>query len=148
MDWSANTIANVVGGTLVLIFLIWQIIQKVSESFGWFEKQKSKRQEKQHLELERDVSKIIKEKILPPIMEKMEAINAQQSHQLNCLINSSNDMLRANLNAIYYKYLPQKKMPAHDWKLVTLLYRDYKSQDGNTYIDEIYFEMRDWEHTA
>lgn len=146
MDWSFSSIGNVVGGGLVLIFLLWQVVQKVFDSFGWFEKQKAKKKQKQRDELEADVSDIVEKKILPPILQEMKSINQKQSQQLECLIHSSNDLLRMNINKLYYQYLPTKSMPAHDWKLMTLLYTDYHKQGGNTYIDEIYEEMKGWEH--
>lgn len=54
------------------------------------------------------------------------------------------DMLRYNMNRIYYKYLPYKKIYSADKKAFLKLYNDYKAMDGNTWIDALYQELQQW----
>ena len=45
---------------------------------------------------------------------------------------------------IYYRYLPYKKILQYDKKQFIRLREDYKAQDGNSYIDEIWKEIQNW----
>ena len=53
-------------------------------------------------------------------------------------------MMRYNMNKIYYKYRPYKKILSADKKAFIKIYNDYKSMDGNTWIDSLYAEVKDW----
>jgi len=53
-------------------------------------------------------------------------------------------MMRYNMNKIYYKYRPYKKILSADKKAFMKIYNDYKSMDGNTWIDSLYTEVKDW----
>ena len=61
------------------------------------------------------------------------------------LLNASQlDMLRYNMNKLYYKYRPFKKILNADKKAFIKLYNDYKLMHGNTWIDTLYAEVKDW----
>ena len=53
-------------------------------------------------------------------------------------------MMRYDMNKIYYKYRPYKKILSADKKAFIKIYNDYKSMDGNTWIDALYAELKDW----
>ena len=53
-------------------------------------------------------------------------------------------MLRYDMNKLYYKYRPYKKILSADKKAFMKLYQDYKMMDGNTWIDALYAEVVDW----
>ena len=62
------------------------------------------------------------------------------------LLNTSQlDILRYNMNSIYYKYRPYKKILDCDKKAFIKLYTDYHSAGGNTWIDSLYKELITWE---
>ena len=146
MDWSnPSVIANVGGGALVVIFLLWQLFQKLIESFGWFGKLRQKRTEEQQRQLEDKVTDTFNKKILPPILAEIKQVNVAQNEVLGQLQKSNNDLIRLQLNEIYYKYLPLKKIPEYDWKNVVYLHTDYAAQHGNTYENEMFEEMKSWE---
>ena len=52
--------------------------------------------------------------------------------------------MRYNMNKIYYKYRPYRKILSADKKAFIKIYNDYKSMDGNTWIDALYSEVKDW----
>lgn len=53
--------------------------------------------------------------------------------------------MRYNMNKIYYKYRPFKKILDYDKKAFLKLYQDYKPMGGNTWIDVLYNEVVTWE---
>jgi len=53
-------------------------------------------------------------------------------------------MLRYNMNRIYYKYRPYKKILVADKKAFIKFYNDYKEMHGNTWIDSLYTELIEW----
>ena len=61
------------------------------------------------------------------------------------LLNAAQmDILRYNMNRIYYKYHPYKKILSADKKAFLKLYNDYKAMKGNTWIDELYKDLETW----
>ena len=66
------------------------------------------------------------------------------SQSITLLNQSQLDMLRYNMNKLYYKYRPYKKMLSADKKAFMKLYHDYKMMDGNTWIDALYAEVVEW----
>lgn len=62
------------------------------------------------------------------------------------LINEAQmDVMRYNMNRIYYKYRPYKKILDCDKKAFIKFYNDYHSMGGNTWIDTLYTEVITWE---
>ena len=53
-------------------------------------------------------------------------------------------MLRYNMNRIYYKYRPYRKILDADKKAFIKFYTDYKEMHGNTWIDSLYTELIEW----
>lgn len=62
------------------------------------------------------------------------------------LINQSQlDIMRYNMNKIYYKYRQYKKILSADKKAFIKIYNDYKPMGGNNWIDALYDELILWE---
>lgn len=62
------------------------------------------------------------------------------------LVNASQlDMLRYNMNKLYYKYRPYKRILSADKKAFIKLYNDYKPMGGNSWIDALFKEVSSWE---
>ena len=53
-------------------------------------------------------------------------------------------MMRYNMNKIYYKYRPYKKILSADKKAFIKIYNDYKPMGGNNWIDALFAEVKDW----
>ena len=55
------------------------------------------------------------------------------------------DVMRYDMNKIYYKYRPYKKILDCDKKAFIKFYTDYHEMGGNTWIDSLYKEVVTWE---
>lgn len=96
----------------------------------------------------------IKDDIIAAVDQKVDELKQmtmEQDKQLTAigksidLLNQSQlDMMRYNMNKIYYKYHPYKKIMSADKKAFIKIYNDYKLMDGNTWIDTLYGELKDW----
>ena len=96
----------------------------------------------------------IKDDIIAAVDDKineLKLMTVEQDKQLHSirksidLLNQSQlDMMRYDMNKIYYKYRPYKRILSADKKAFIKIYNDYKSMDGNTWIDALYAELKDW----
>lgn len=69
----------------------------------------------------------------------------QELQQSMKLMNAAQlDTLRYNMNRIYAKYRPYHKIVSYDKKAFIKFYEDYHSMGGNTWIDALYSELKDW----
>lgn len=93
------------------------------------------------------VIKVVDEKIdeLKSMTKAQDTQLAEISRTINLLNQSQLDMMRYNMNKIYYKYRPYKKILSADKKAFIKIYKDYKDMDGNTWIDALYAEVITWE---
>lgn len=69
--------------------------------------------------------------------------NIQDSIEL--MNQSQLDIMRYNMNKIYYKYRQYKKILSADKKAFIKIYNDYKPMGGNNWIDALYDELILWE---
>lgn len=131
----------------MIIFLIWQVWEKVSGNMEWYSKRKLARLEKEKLAREKEIEEVttkIIEKVIPPILNELKIKNAQQDARLDRLTKTSNDMLRNSMVKIYYTYLPYKKILHYDKEVLTKLHGDYEIQGGNTFVEELWDEIKTW----
>ena len=90
----------------------------------------------------------IKEEIIENIQEALDEIsqvNLEQKETIDTLIRASKDVLRQRIMDIYNKYKFDKRMPIYMREALTELYKDYKAEGGNSYIDKYYNRMKEWE---
>lgn len=66
--------------------------------------------------------------------KERENKDKQQELALKCL-------LRSAITKIYYKYMDLGYIPQFERENVIYMHEQYKSMDGNSYIDEIYPEI-------
>ncbi len=94
-----------------------------------------------------NVIKVVDEKIdeLKSMTKAQDTQLAEISRTINLLNQSQLDMMRYDMNKIYYKYRPYKKILSADKKAFIKIYKDYKDMDGNTWIDALYAEVITWE---
>ena len=85
-------------------------------------------------------------------LEEIKGLVLDQQHNLDKiqksvdLLNTSQmDLMRYNMNRLYYKYRPFKKILDCDKKAFMKLYNDYHDMGGNTWIDSLYNEVMCWE---
>lgn len=75
--------------------------------------------------------------VFKPIREWFFGVNEIREGQ-RCLLRS--EMLK-----IYYEHCEQKKLRQHSRECFDRLYASYKALKGNSFIDDIYAEIREWE---
>ena len=138
-----SSIASAVGGFLVLVYLVWQVIVKFCGDKEWFSKRRKEHQKRKEEENKKQLKATIKE-VIEPMLLKLEERDNEQDRKLTCLIHSSNDMMRAERVKIYYHYLPYKKMLQYSRELLNKLFHDYHDQGGNSFIEDMYNEMKTW----
>ena len=62
-----------------------------------------------------------------------------------CLINGMKCLLRDAMLRIYYRNKDTEKIRQYEKENFVLLYKAYKALKGNSFIDDIYKEVRTWE---
>lgn len=90
----------------------------------------------------------IKEEVLNDTRDTLTEIyqlNLQQNESIHVLTQTSKDVLRQRIMDIYHKYKAEKRMPIHAKEALDELYKDYKAEKGNSYIDKYYKRMLTWE---
>lgn len=86
----------------------------------------------------------IKEAVLTETKETLNEIknlNIEQSKAIELLTNSSKDIMRQRIMDIYHRYKKEKSYPIHEKEKLEELYKDYKAEKGNSYIDKYYNRM-------
>lgn len=61
------------------------------------------------------------------------------------LINGQRCQLRSEMLQIYYHNRDRKKIRQYEKENFVMLYEAYKALKGNSFIDDIYKEVRKWE---
>ena len=154
--WGQNltSIAN-------LIILIGAVIVGAKHIIGLFKKPVDSIQETARGHEKERIKEVLKaempdllSKNCEPIMASLNEIKdmtmsqeerlAQMQRSLDLLNISQLDMLRYNMNRLYYKYRPYKKILNADKEAFLKLYHDYKEMHGNTWIDQLYNEVIEW----
>ena len=84
-------------------------------------------------------------------LEEIKEINKSQNEQLKYLKemilkinNSSKDIMRQKIMAIYHANKKTKTLTIYDKETLDELYKDYKAQNGNSYIEKYYARMKKW----
>ena len=149
------------------IILIAAICMAIKNIYTFFAQPAKKIKEKSDEELNNRITKTLEEE-LPKILGEHDEIllkevrkiisdetydsldeikqqNHEQSALIEILTESSKDMLRQRIMSIYHKYKKERKMPIYDKEVLDELYKDYKKEHGNSYIDKYYGRMEIWE---
>ena len=79
------------------------------------------------------------------LLDNIYKLNLEQSQCIKILSQGNIDMLRQRIMEIYHRYKNEKKMPVNAEEALNELYKDYKAQGGNSYIDKYYKRMSTWE---
>lgn len=140
------TIVEVISGLLILIFAIYKAIFGLLSNtvLKEWKKKRERQQQQQTLEvLEASFTEHLKP--LNDNLDTLRVLNELQDEKIDKLVCSSNDLLRKDITTIYYKHLPYKRLPRYVREQLSKLYEDYKRQNGNSFIDEIYAIMKTWD---
>lgn len=147
--------------TANLIILISAVIVAIKTIYHFFKKpvdditDRARKSQDQHIEqvLDEKMPKLL-EKNCETLMASLNEIKDMTLSQEKRLIDiqksidllnvSQLDVLRYNMNRIYYKYRPYQKILDADKKAFIKLYNDYKGMNGNTWIDALYAELKEW----
>lgn len=79
-----------------------------------------------------------------PLNEIKDILKAQEE-TLRTLQQGTKDVLRQKIMDIYHTYKIERKFPIYAKEKLDELYKDYKAEEGNSYIDKYYKRMVDWE---
>ncbi len=158
-----NSLIPVIGGGLTLVYLIVQLVIKMLGNLEFFQKRKILKIQKQREEEKKRIIKVFdevySEKIktyieetmnaqsqkLDDFLKRQETVNDNIVSKINLLTVSSNDILRREIVKIYYRYLPYKKIPRFDKESLSKMAKDYFQQKGNSFVEDLCREMKDWE---
>lgn len=130
-------LAEIFGGLMIFIYALSNALAKIFGNVGVFKKRKEAKLEIEKKKKEEEFQTFLKSAssaYLDPITTKIDK-----------LINSSNDMLRKEITRIYYKYLPFKALPRYVKEELVTMYNDYKAQNGNSFVKDIFEEMKLWD---
>lgn len=59
--------------------------------------------------------------------------------------NGQRCLLRSDMLSIYYHNRESKKIRQYEYENFVALYEAYKAMKGNSFIDKIYSEVKEWE---
>ena len=90
------------------------------------------------------VSHTMREEILPTLQEIKE-INLDQNGRIDILFDTSKDVLREKIMGIYHTNKANKSLKIYEKEALDQYYKDYKKENGNSYIDRYYNRMCTWE---
>ena len=145
-----------------IIILVSAVIIAVKNIYGFIKKPvkdlhtAAQNQEEQHIQevIDKEVPKLIQKNQSEIInsLEEIKGLVVDQGENLDKLQDSVNilnvsqmDLMRYNMNRLYYKYRSYKKILDCDKKAFIKLYNDYHAMGGNTWIDSLYEEIIKWE---
>ena len=140
-----QSLINLIGGLIILFFLGWQVVEKAFGNIGWVKDKREKKEKEKTKKREKEITLLVKETIIPPILEEIISINDKQNAKLDNLLKSSNDTMRIELLRTYFKYRPYKKIPQWAKEAADHLHTDYKAQDGNSFVEDLWEQIVTWE---
>ena len=135
-----------VGGFLVALYAIWNIINKFLDQTAGRKKKIEEKKAAEKEEFNKQVRNSI-EPIINPLKETVEEIkkiNEGQIEELKNLTISNKDILRKQIMDIYHKYENERSIPQSVREQLNELYKDYKRIKGNSYIDKYYHRTEEW----
>lgn len=145
-----------------VIILVSAVIIAAKNIYGFFKKPVDGLHQKAQTAEEKHINEIVEAKVpdmlkknqeeITNSLEEIKGLVLDQGQQLKAINNSVNilnvsqmDLMRYNMNRLYYKYRPHKKILDCDKKAFIKLYDDYHDMGGNTWIDQLYREVMSWE---
>lgn len=137
-------IATIIGGFCLFIYCSFKVYCEIFSKGDIFEKRKEKKRKEEKEVMEKILSEFFENK-LEPIKNSIDIMHNKIDDEFNLLKKSTNDILRREINKIYYTYAPYKKIPQYDKQQLAAMVEDYFEQGGNSYVEGLWEEMKNWE---
>lgn len=80
------------------------------------------------------------ESMIDDLQAKLDTIIEQQEHMVVCDL----DLLRSNINHMFFKYEPDQRLPIYEKENLIKMYESYARLGGNSYVKHLYLEMMKW----
>lgn len=77
-------------------------------------------------------------------IKEIKEMNIAQSKEIKTLTDSSKDMLREKIMGIYYSGKKDRTLTLYQHEALQQYYKDYKAENGNSYIDKYWQRMSTW----
>ena len=77
-------------------------------------------------------------------MEDIKKISQSQAFEIEKIGQSSKDVLRQRIMTINHEGFQTRSLTTYQSEALEELYKDYKAQKGNSYIDKYYKRMKKW----
>lgn len=151
MTYDVQTIANLVGGALILSYFIWQVILKIAKETSWFRTAAEKRKERERLQRKCEFEEFSEELIndfTATVVQELKNEGQLNRKRLDLLVHSTNNLLRREIIRIYHDYSPYKQIRQYNKEFLTRLYTDYNKLGGNSFIEDLWEEMKTWQVVA
>lgn len=136
-----------IGGVCTAIVAISHFIGKPINFFKKYRKNETEKIVKEILpqQLEEHQKKIMVQldEIITLNREQSKTLEEQEEAIMH-LIQSERDNLRYHIMDIYQTYKKNKAFPIYIWEKLQETYNDYKTLDGNNYIDKYFNRMKKW----
>lgn len=126
------------------IVLISAVFIALKNIIGWIGKPFGLFRRRQNNILAEEIKNKILDEINPTLNEIKEMLN-QQEKTIEVLQQGTKDVLRQKIMDIYYTNRNNRRYTLHEKEKLTELYKDYKKEGGNSYIDKYYNRMKNWE---
>lgn len=126
------------------IVLISAVLIALKNIVGWIGKTFGLFKKRQDRALVQEIKQEILAEINPTLKEIKELLD-KQGQSIDVLQQGTKDVLRQKIMDIYYAHRHERKYTLHEKEKLTELYKDYKKEGGNSYIDKYYNRMKDWE---
>jgi hypothetical protein len=154
MNWNFDSIVSAIGGGLVFLFLLYNLLAKLFSNFGVFNKYKKKKEraiKDARMEEIREMSEIVVRETIAPLITTVDhkikeigsSIEDIKSEMIE-LKNTDIDSLRGQITEIYTRYLPYRMIPAIEKESCSKLVSRYFKLGGNLYVESIWKEMQNW----
>ena len=78
------------------------------------------------------------------MMQQIMATEESKQELMTHFQESQLSLLRDSITRLYFKYLPEKQVPAYGRKDMVNLFESYQKLGGNSYVRTIYEEFMDW----
>ena len=78
------------------------------------------------------------------MMQQIMATEESNQAMMENFKESQLSLLRDSITRLYFKYLPEREVPAYGRKDMVNLFESYKRLGGNSYVKTVYEEFMDW----
>ena len=78
------------------------------------------------------------------MMQQLTAAQESNQAMMENFKESQLSLLRDSITQLYFKYLPDKQVPAYGRKDMVNLFEAYEKLGGNSYVKTVYEEFMDW----